>query len=68
MGDVTQDDAYRAEIAAIAEELRTLLPVECRSLLGADAETFAANLAEAARDGIDDVLARLRTAAGAEAG
>lgn len=60
MGEVTQDDAYRAEIAAIAEELRAQLPPECRSLLGADADTFAATLAEAARDGIDDVLARLR--------
>ena len=66
MGEVTQDDAYRAEIEAIAEELRSQLPAECRSLLGADADTFAANLAEAAGDGIDDVLARLR--AGSEGG
>ena len=64
MGDLTQDDAYRAEIAAIAEELRIQLPAECRSLLGTDADTFAANLAMAARDGIDDVLARLRAEAG----
>jgi DNA repair protein SbcD/Mre11 len=68
MGEVTQDDAYRAEIAAIAEELRSQLPAECRSLLGADADTFAANLAEAARDGIDDVLARLRAGSEAESG
>lgn len=68
MGEVTQDDAYRAEIAAIAEELRTQLPAECRSLLGADAEAFAANLAEAARDGIDDVLARFRAGSEAESG
>ncbi len=66
MGEVTQDDAYRAEIEVIAEELRSQLPAECRSLLGADADTFAENLAETARDGIDDVLARLR--AGSEAG
>jgi hypothetical protein len=38
------------------------------SLLGADAEAFAANLAEAARDGIDDVLARLRVGLEAEPG
>lgn len=70
MGEVTQDDAYRAEIAAIAEELRSQLPPECRSLLGADADTFAATLAETARDGIDEVLARLRPRAepGAEGG
>jgi DNA repair protein SbcD/Mre11 len=66
MGEVTQDDAYRAEITAIAEELRTQLPPECRSLLGADTDTFAANLAEAAQDGIDDVLARLRAGSEAE--
>lgn len=64
MGDLTQDDAYRAEIAAIAEELRTQLPAECRSLLGTDADSFAATLAVAARDGIDDVLARLRAESG----
>ncbi len=66
MGEVAQDNSYRAEIAAIAEELRTQLPAECRSLLGADPDSFAAYLVEAARDGIDDVLARLK--AGAEPG
>ena len=60
------DDAYRAEIATIAEDLRAQLPPECRSLLGADPEAFASNLAVAARDGIDEVLARLK--AGTEAG
>ena len=64
MGDLTQDDAFRAEIAAIGEELRTQLPAECRSLLGTDADTFATTLAAAARDGIDDVLARLRAESG----
>jgi DNA repair protein SbcD/Mre11 len=68
MGEVTQDDAYRAEIGAIAEELRSQLPTECRSLLGADADSFAANLAETAREGIDDVLARLRVGSEAETG
>lgn len=65
---MTQDDAYRADIAAIAEELRTQLPPECRSLLGVDAEAFATNLAEAARDGVDGVLARLRVGFEAESG
>lgn len=66
MGEVMQDDAYRAEITSIAEELCNQLPVECRSLLGADEDTFAANLAEATRDGIDDVLARLKVHSDAE--
>jgi hypothetical protein len=43
------------------------LPVECRSILGGDEAAFAATLAEAARDGIDDVLARLKANAGSEA-
>jgi DNA repair protein SbcD/Mre11 len=67
MGEVAQDDAYRAELAAIAEELRGQLPPEIRSLLGADAEAFAATLDAACRDGIEDVLAHLKSGAEAEA-
>lgn len=68
MGEVARDDAYVAEIAAIAEELRTQLPPECRAVLGADADSFAAGLSDAARDGIDDVLARLGGRSEAESG
>jgi DNA repair exonuclease SbcCD nuclease subunit len=68
MGEVTRDEAYRAEMTAIAEELRKQLPAECRAILGEGEDAFAAILAEAARDGVDDVLARLRTGAGAEPG
>ena len=68
MGEVAHDDAYLAEIALIAEELRGQLPVECRFILGTDAAAFAAALAEAARDGIDDVLARLKTDSNAGTG
>jgi exonuclease SbcD len=62
MGDVALDDAYRAEITTIAEELRSQLPPESRGLLGTDPEAFATKLAAASRDGIDDVLARLKAA------
>ena len=62
MGEVAGDDAYRAEIAAIAEELRTQLPPECRSIMGADEEAFAAALDAAASEGIDELLARLQAA------
>ena len=54
------DEGFRAESAAIAEELRAQLPPECRAMLGPDAQGFAAGLDGAARDGIDAVLARLR--------
>ena len=63
--DVVQSDAYQAEAARIADELRSQLPQECRSILGADDESFQAAVAELVREGADDVLARLH--AGAEA-
>ena len=62
MGGLLVDDAYRAEITEIAEELRAQLPLECRSILGTDDQAFAATLDRAARDGIDEVLARLKAA------
>jgi len=64
MGEITQDDAYRAEIAQIAEDLRTQLPPECRGMMGLDDAQFAARVMEAARDGVDDVVARLKAASG----
>ncbi len=68
MGEVAADDAYRAEITDIAEDLRAQLPQECRSILGMDPEAFAVALDAAARDGIDEVLARLKVASDAGAG
>ena len=60
IGDVVfQSEAYRAEAAEIADELRAQLPQECRAALGSDAASFAAALAAIARDGAEDVLARL---------
>lgn len=64
--EVIGSDAYQAEIAGIAEELRTQLPQECRGLLGSDEEAFKSTIAALARDGSEDVLARLH--AGAEGG
>lgn len=64
--EVIGSDAYQAEIAAIAEELRTQLPQECRGLLGSDEAAFKSAIAALARDGSEDVLARLH--AGAEGG
>lgn len=64
--EVIGSDAYQAEIAGIAEELRTQLPQECRGLLGSDEEALRATIAALAKDGSEDVLARLH--AGAEGG
>ena len=59
-GEVLRSEAFRAEMAAIAEELRGQLPTECRAtVLGNDAESFEAALARYVADGAEDVLARL---------
>ena len=63
--DVVQSDAYQAEAARIADELRSQLPLECRGMLGSDDQSFRAAVAELVKEGADDVLARLH--AGAEA-
>ncbi|MGI4810356.1 MAG: metallophosphoesterase family protein [Janthinobacterium lividum] len=63
MGDIADDAAYRAEIADIAEDLRAQLPPECRSIVGTDPADFTAILASATGDGIDEILARLKTEA-----
>jgi len=57
--EVLHTDSYRMEMAAIAEELRAQLPPECRAVLGASQEEFAAAIASLADDGAQDVLARL---------
>lgn len=64
--EVIDTDDYKKELLGIAEELRGQLPAECRTLLGDDAYAFQAILDDLARDGADDVLARLQ--AGAKAG
>ena len=59
-GEVLQSEAFKAEMAAVAEELRGQLPTECRAtVLGNDAESFEAALARYVADGAEDVLARL---------
>ncbi len=62
--EVIGSDAYQVEVAAIAEELRTQLPQECRGLLGSDEAAFKAMIGALAKDGSENVLARLH--AGAE--
>jgi DNA repair exonuclease SbcCD nuclease subunit len=57
--DVLHSSAYRTEIAAIADELRNQLPPECRSLLGSDEEQARQIMDDLAREGAEDVLARL---------
>ena len=58
-GEVIGSDAFQAELANAAEELRKKMPAECRDLFGSDAAEFRENLALLAREGMEDVLARL---------
>ncbi len=66
--DILGSDGFRAEMAAVAEELRGRLPPECRgAVLGTDRDGFAAALSRYIEDGAEDVLARLHAPAGADA-
>ena len=64
---VLRSEAYRAEAANVAEELRSQLPPECRHLLGVDEAGFAAALERLAAAGANDVLARLHAGPAEEA-
>ena len=50
---------FTAELRAAAEDLLRLLPAELRGSFGADAAALDDTLAELAREGAEDVLARL---------
>ena len=63
---VLDSDGFNADAKAIAQELRDQLPAECRTILGADEASFNALLSGLARDGADDVLARLQSSPAVE--
>ncbi|MBB4188426.1 DNA repair exonuclease SbcCD nuclease subunit [Sinorhizobium terangae] len=58
--EVTRSEGYQQELRAIAEELRAQLPAELREMFGSDEVSFEETLANIARDGSAEVLARLR--------
>jgi DNA repair protein SbcD/Mre11 len=57
--EVLQSETFQAEILTVSEELRAQLPQECRDSLGADDKGFKAEIALLAREGADDILAKL---------
>lgn len=57
--DVWQSDGFQPRAIAIAEELETKLPPECRNFLGVDETTFKKALEDLVLEGADDVIARL---------
>lgn len=61
--DVLSSEAFRAELAAMADEIRGQLPPECRDAFGSDEAASAQALARLAREGAETVLARLQAGA-----
>lgn len=57
--EVIDSEAFRQELGQIADELKGQLPPECRDSFGADQTAYEALLARHAREGTDEVLARL---------
>jgi exonuclease SbcD len=57
--EVFQSESFRTELVAVADELRSQLPQECRDSLGADEAAFKAGLTLLAQEGAEDILARL---------
>ena len=66
--DILDAAAYQLELARLAEELRGQLPAECRHLLGGDEAASSARMAGFAREGVEDVMARLQAGSSAEVG
>lgn len=66
--EILAGEHFRADVTAIAEELRGQLPPECRNLLGDSEAAFAARLGAIMREGAEDVLARLHADDGVEGG
>jgi hypothetical protein len=57
--EVLQSESFRTELVAVADELRSQLPRECRDSFGADEAAFKAGLSLLAQEGTEDILARL---------
>ena len=65
-GDILQSPGYRQALETLAGDITSQLPGEIRDMLGEDAESRARVLDDLAREGAQEVLARLQ--AGAESG
>jgi exonuclease SbcD len=66
--DILGSDAYETALASVADTLQAQLPTDLRDLFGTDEAETKARRMELARQGADDVLARLQPghAAGSE--
>jgi DNA repair exonuclease SbcCD nuclease subunit len=57
--EILGSDAFKLQLVGIGDELRSQLPAECREVLGKDQAEYEALLSEIAREGAEDVLARI---------
>ncbi len=65
--DILPGAAFASEVAGIANTLRGQLPPECRALFGGEEADAAAAIAALAREGVEEVLARLLAGAAGDA-
>ena len=65
--DILPGEAFTGDITSIASTLRGQLPPECRAMFGTEEADFTAAIAALAREGVEEVLARLLAGAAGEA-
>ena len=65
--DILPGEGFIHDIAGIATALRGQLPPECRAMFGSEEADVAAAIAALAREGVEEVLARLRAGAAGDA-
>ena len=57
--EILGSEAFKLQLAGIGDELRSQLPADCREVLGNNQAEYEALLWELAREGSEDVLARI---------
>ena len=57
--EILGSEAFKLQLAEIGDELRSQLPADCREVLGNDQAEYEEILSEIAREGAEDVLARI---------
>ncbi len=67
LDEVMQSPGYREALSELSRDLMSQLPGEVRAAFGEDEAENEATLAALAREGADDILARLQTTSGSDA-
>jgi exonuclease SbcD len=59
--DILRSESFEIELLKMAEEIKAQMPPECRDALGSDEVSFKETINQIARDGAENVLARLQS-------